>query len=277
MSSKVVLLGTGSPACFPNTYQNSSAVVVDNVPYLVDCGGGVVQRLSLLRESMPETFAFPNIQIVFLTHLHPDHTVGLPDLLIAPWVRGRKEPLVVYGPAGTRKMVTLLVEAYELGIAEHADNVTPTDWPLLWEVVEYTEGVIHKDSQVEVEAFEVSHGGLETYGLKFTTSDKTIVFSADTKPHPNILKHGTGADILVHEAYSEVGLNSNPRYPDSYFRRMHTSTVELAEIANRTRPGQIVLTHIMQLGPISDEDFVAEITETYDGVVHFGHDLDVFE
>ncbi len=278
MKTILTLLGTGNPGCYPNVYQTAAAVVVGETPFIVDCGGGTVQRLSSAHAAGQPALLLSNLHTLILTHLHPDHSAGLIDLIISTWIKGRSEPLVIYGPAGTKKMVDLLIEAYELGIAEHSKPGSPSPGLLQYEVTEYTDGELIRTADVTITAFRVSHGGMETYGLKFVSADKTIVFSADTCPHSAVIEHGKGCDILVHEVYSERSIQSpQSRGPLSYFREMHTSTVELAQIANETRPKKLVLTHQMHLGPISDEELLQEITDLYDGEVIFGRDLDVFD
>ena len=278
MKTTVVLLGTGNPGCFANRYQTASALIVAGTPFIVDCGGGTVQRLSSAYARGQEALALNNLNTLILTHLHPDHSAGLADFIISTWIKGRKEPLMIYGPAGTKAMTEHLIQAYRLGIAEHQDTDSPTRWPLRYEVTEYTAGEIFSGGAVTITAFEVSHGGLETYGLKFETHHETIVFSADTRPHPSVIEHSKNCDMLIHEVYSEQGShNPRPNNPPRYFRRMHTSTVELAEIANAAKPKKLVLHHQMHLGAISDEEMVKEIKDLYDGDVIFGRDLDVFE
>lgn len=278
MSTTLTLLGTGQPGCYPNRYQSSTALVVNEMPIIIDCGGGTVQRLSSARAAGQEALRLGNLKTLILTHLHPDHSAGLADFIVSTWILGRREPLKIYGPAGTKEMTDLLVQAYKLGIAEHWETESPTSWPLTYEVIEYTDGELLATDDVTVTAFRVSHGGLETYGLKFVAADKSIVFSADTRPHPNVIKYGKGCDILVHEVYSERSIQQpRPNNPLNYFRRMHTSTVELAEIAGEIRPKKLILNHQMLLGPISNEELLQEITDLYDGEVISGCDLDVFE
>ncbi|MEM7336117.1 MAG: MBL fold metallo-hydrolase [Chloroflexota bacterium] len=276
MSTKVVLLGTGSPSCQPHSFQSSSAVVVGERPFIIDCGGGTVQRISQAIANGQSQLQFNNIGDLILTHLHPDHTSGLADFIITTWVLRRFKTLNIYGPKGTAKMVNLLVEAYELGIAEHQRAEFPNADTLRLQVIEYTSGPLIQDEHVTVTAFDVSHGGLESYGLKFETADKTVVFSGDTKPHPNIIQHAQNCDLLIHECYSEVGLHQS-HFSVSYFRRMHTSTQELAEIANQSKPKKLIITHKMHLSDISDASFVDEIKQKYDGVVLMGQDLEVFQ
>lgn len=278
MGTQLILLGTGSPACQPDAFQTASAVIVNDRAIVVDCGGGTVQRISQAVEKGVDSLYLGKLDTLILTHLHPDHTAGLADFIVSTWIRGRQAPLKIYGPAGTEEMVGHLIAAYKLGIAQHAGPDTPTKWPLLYEVHEYTDGDLIADENVRVTAFRVSHGNMETYGLTFVTEDKKIVFSADTIPHPAVIEHATGCDILVHEVYSERGLMANAeRYPPVYFQTMHTSTLELAEIANKARPKLIVLQHEMALAPMTDEEFVAEISDHYDGAVVYGRDLDIFE
>ncbi|MEM7800576.1 MAG: MBL fold metallo-hydrolase [Chloroflexota bacterium] len=278
MKTTLTLLGTGTPGCYPNAYQTAVALTVGEIPFVIDCGGGTIQRLSSACDAGQPILAFKNLKTVILTHLHPDHSAGLADFIISTWIMGRQDPLMIYGPAGTQKMVDHLIQAYELGIAEHWETKSPTSWPLKYAVVEYTDGELIATPDVTVTAFRVSHGGMETYGLKFVTAEKSILFSGDTRPDPAIIKYGKGSDVVVHEVYSEMGIqNAPPRMPLNYFRRMHTSTVELAEIANQIKPKKLILNHQMHLGPVSDDELLKEITDRYAGEVIFGRDLDVFE
>ena len=221
---------------------------------------------------------FPNLTRLFLTHLHPDHVAGLPDLIIAPWVKGRSGALQIYGPAGTQAMVDHLLEAYKIGINEHRHGLAAIDHDLLVSVAEVQPGLIFQDDVVSVEAFRVDHGGLEAYGLKFTTLDKTIVFSGDTAYSETLVQAATGCDILVHEVCSARSLerHMSPEW-QKYHRTVHTLAHELAEIANRARPRLLVLTHQLLWGDTSEDDLLQEITDLYDGPVVYGRDLDVIE
>lgn len=276
MATKLVLLGTGTPNMEPTKYQSSLAVIVGDKSYIVDCGGGTIQRLSQARAKGLEALAPPNLTHLFLTHLHPDHTVGLPDFMIAPWVEGRKRPLHIYGPNKTDRLVNGLLFAYETGIAEHRDGDAPVNHPLQIETHTIVSGIVYQDEMVTIEAFPVAHGGLEAYGYKFTTPDKTIVISGDTCPVDVMLEQAKRCDILVHEVYSYEAWLRKPVEWQPYHQRVHTSTHELAEIANKTRPGLLVLAHQLPWDS-TEEDMLAELTARYDGKVVSGKDLDIFE
>ena len=111
MSTTLTLLGTGNPGCFPNVYQSAAAVVVEGTPFIIDCGGGTVQRLASACAAGQDALTLGKLKTLILTHLHPDHSAGLADFIISTWIVGRKEPLMIYGPAGTKKMTDLLIEA----------------------------------------------------------------------------------------------------------------------------------------------------------------------
>ena len=274
--TKLVLLGTGTPNILPTRYQSSLAIIVDDVPYLVDCGGGAVQRATqAVKEKDITALNVKNLSRVFLTHLHPDHTTGLADLIIAPWVLDRTDALQVWGPNGTGKMINHLLKAYEIGIGEHRDGLAPINHPLKVNVIEIAVGKIYQDERVTVTAFRAKHGGLEAYSYKFDTPDKTIVISGDTSPTESLIEHAQGCDILVHEVYSAKQFETRSPEWQAYHRNSHTSTTELAEIARKVKPKLLVLVHQLFWGT-SEGDLFNEIYRYYRGNIVSGHDLDVF-
>src|SRR5262249_19599268 len=112
-ATRVVMLGTGTPNADPERSGPAVAIVVGTDAYLVDAGPGIVRRAAQAsRDDSIPALAAPRLRRVFLTHLHSDHTTGLADLILAPWVLGRTDPLQVFGPLGTKRMVGLLEQAY---------------------------------------------------------------------------------------------------------------------------------------------------------------------
>src|SRR5262245_36160010 len=116
-STRVVMLGTGTPRPEPDRSGPATAIVVNDTPYLVDFGAGVIRRAAAAYR--PGVTAFgadaTNITHAFLTHLHSDHTMGYPDLMFTPWLRGRTA-LDVYGPAGLDAMTRYIFKAWEVDV-----------------------------------------------------------------------------------------------------------------------------------------------------------------
>lgn len=275
-TTKVVLLGTGTPNADPLRHGSAVAIVVKDQAYLVDCGPGIVRRAAAAAEKGIPALAPPQLTRAFLTHHHSDHTVGYPDLIFTPWVLGRNEPLVVYGPPGTQTMTDHLLAAYAEDLRERREGLEPSnDQGHRVFVHEYSAGPIYTDAQVRVEAFRVQHGSWPAFGFKFFTPDRTIVISGDTRPFPGLAAHYRGCDILIHEVYSMRGFATRPPEWQHYHSNVHTSTHELAELANQAQPGLLILTHHLFWGT-TEAELVAEVRERYAGPVVCGRDLDIY-
>lgn len=275
-TTKVVLLGTGTPNADPLRHGPAVAIVVKDQAYLVDCGPGVVRRAAAAAEKGIAALAPPRLTRAFLTHHHSDHTVGYPDLIFTPWTLGRNKPLFVYGPPGTQAMTDHLLAAYAEDIRERREGLEPAnDQGHQVLVHEYSAGPLYADDHVRVEAFRVQHGSWPAFGFKFFTPDRTIVISGDTRPFPGLAEHYRGCDLLIHEVYSIHGFATRPPAWQRYHSNVHTSTHELAELVNQARPDLLILTHHLFWGTTEDE-LVAEVRERYDGPVVCGRDLDVY-
>lgn len=269
--AKLILLGTGTPNADPDRWGPALAVVANDQPYIVDFGTGVVRRAA------EADIDVTTLTRAFLTHLHSDHTVGYPDLILTPWVLGRTQPLLVYGPPGIEHMTDHVLAAYAEDIRERSQGLQPsndTGWRVNAHEIEGP-GIVFADENVQVEAFEVKHGSWPAFGYKFTSADRTIVISSDTAPSEKLVEAAQGCDILVHEVYSLSGFNRRPPDWQAYHSTVHTSSRELARIADQARPGLLVLYHQLFWGT-SDEELVAEIKSHYDGEVVSGRDLDVY-
>lgn len=278
--TRVVLLGTGTPSAEPTRWGPATAVVVDDTPYLVDFGAGVVRRATAAYVNGVAGLAVQNLRIAFLTHLHSDHTVGYPDLILSPWVLGRREPLAVYGPPGIEGMTRAILEAYREDIrvrVEGAERLDPRGVRVDAHEIETDLDVVYEDDLVTVEAFAVPHGGWEhAYGYKFSTVDRTVVISGDTGPFDGLVDIARDADVLVHEAYGSFGFRQRNPGTQRYHGTFHTSAHKVGEIAAKANVGMVVLYHQLHLGGESPEQLVEEVREQYDGPVAYGRDLDVY-
>jgi ribonuclease BN (tRNA processing enzyme) len=274
--TRVVLLGTGTPNADPDRSGPAVAVVVDDTPYLVDFGPGVVRRAAAAQRLGIAGLAVDRLSRAFLTHLHSDHTAGYPDLILTPWVLERDVPLQVYGPAGLRAMTEHLLAAYREDIRERTQGLEPANVTgHLVQVNEIEPGIVYQDDHVQVEALAADHGTWPSFSYRFCTEERTIVISGDTAPHEGMAEAYAGCDLLVHEVYSAAGLERCPPAWRRYHQQVHTSTRELAAVAAQARPGLLVLTHQLFWG-VTEEELVAEIRAGYDGPVVSGRDLDVF-
>lgn len=273
----LVLLGTGTPNAEPDRSGPAVAVIVDGVAYLVDAGPGVVRRAAAAAQRGITALEASRLGRVFITHLHSDHTVGLPDLIFTPWVLERDQPLEVYGPAGIAAMTDHLLAAFEQDIGIRIDGLEPANSDGYHVMPhEIQPGVVYEDERVRVTAFAVRHGSWpEAYGYRFETIERTIVISGDAVPSESIVEFCNGCDILVHEVYSQAGFERREPEWQRYHRSAHTSAPALAELATRARPGLLVLYHQLLWGATPDE-LVAEIRGLWGGQVVFGRDLEVY-
>ena len=275
----VVLLGTGTPGSEPDRFGPATAIVAGGTAYLIDAGPGVVRRAAAgaIVTGLPALDA-PNLRVVFFTHLHSDHTIGYPDLILSPWVLGRPVPLQAYGPPGLDAMTTALLEAYreDIRVRVEGPEQLPRDLVTV-ETHEIESGLVYEDGVMRVEAFAVPHGTWDhAFGFKLTTDDRTIVISGDTGPFDGLAEIAAGADVLIHEAYGAEGLRLRQPETQFYHGTFHTSAVQVGEIAARAGVGMVVLHH--QIHPAGDtpEEMVEQVRISFDGEVFYGRDLDVF-
>jgi ribonuclease BN (tRNA processing enzyme) len=277
-ATRVVLLGTGTPTADPERSGPSLAIIVNNSSYVVDCGPGVVRRAA----AAAAKYGIPSLRPaglnhLFITHLHSDHTAGYPDFILTPAVLRRKGPLEVYGPKGLKSMTDYLLKAYAEDIDIRLNGLEhgkPAGYKV--NVHEIKQGVIYRDSNVVVTAFNVHHGSWpQAFGYRFETKDKTIVVSGDCTYDENLIKYAMNCDILVHEVYSSEGFSKLPPSNQAYHSVFHTSTVQLAAIANQVKPKLLVLTHQLLFGS-TKESILQEIKSKYNGEVVYGNDLDRF-
>jgi ribonuclease BN (tRNA processing enzyme) len=250
--------------------------MVDDTPYLVDAGPGVVRRAAAARQAGVAGLAVDRLDRLFVTHLHSDHTAGLADLVLTPWVMGRHDPLELYGPPGIHAMTQHILAAYQEDIRERLDGLEPansTGWRA--RVSEIEPGVVYQDNNVTVEAFSVNHGSWPAFGYTFRTPDRTIVISGDTATPNEKLDAYRGCDVLIHEVQSSLGLERRSPAWRRYHASFHTSARELAEVASRARPGLLILYHQLFHG-VSEQTLLDEIQQRYDGPVVSGKDLQVY-
>lgn len=279
LQTQVVLLGTGTPNAEPDRSGTSIAVVVNDTPYIVDFGPGVVRRANAAYEKGVKGLKLSNLKIAFLTHLHSDHTAGYPDLIFTPWVLDRDTPLDVYGPPGLKSMTEHILKAYEKDIDVRINGLEKGNtegYKVNVHEIDPHGGIVYEDENVTVKAFPVKHGAWDhAFGFRFETQDRVVVVSGDCVPGPALIENAKGCDVLVHEVYSSSGFQRRSPKWQKYHAASHTSTHELGKIAAQVKPGILVLYHQLGWGT-SPEEMLAEIREFYDGKVAYGRDLEIY-
>jgi len=275
-ATEVVLLGTGTPYPDPFASGPATAVVVDGRVFLFDAGPGVMRRLKAanLPISGPEA--------LFITHLHSDHTLGYPDLILTSWVMRRRAPFQVYGPRGLQRMTNHLLAAYSEDIRIRTDGLEhEVAGGYRVDVHEIRGGVVYEKDGVRVTAILVEHGAWKNaFAYRIDTADRSILISGDTRPSEALVKAAAGVDILIHEVYSASRLKPEDRpggkdWP-RYCRQYHTSDVELGALATRIRPKLLILDHIVRMGASDDELLAGVRAGGYNGKVIVGKDLERF-
>lgn len=280
-STQLVILGSGTPNPNPERGGSAYAVIVDNTPYLIDFGPGTIRSFAALMPAWGggmKEMDVTKIEHAFLTHIHSDHTTGLSDLLLTPWIMGRENKLNLYGPKGLEKMAGSLLDAYADDIDYRVNGTQPSNGTgYQFNFTELADGVVFQDRNLKVEAFKVSHGDFEdAYGFRFTSKDKVIVFSGDTGPSKSLERYAKDADILVHEVYSNAGFLKKTKDWQIYHRGHHTSTYEVGEIASRAKPKILVLSHILFWGA-DEQDILEETRTTFSGNIKIAEDLMVIK
>lgn len=276
--TRVVVLGSGTPNPDPDRSGPAVAIVVNGTAYLVDAGAGVMRRAEQARRAGVAALDPGKIRVVFLTHLHSDHTIGLPDVIHTGWIRDRVGALQLYGPAGTSAMAMHLTEAYRADIENRNTGLQPhsmNGWKV--DAHDVTGGVIYRDSNVTVTAYETPHANwTHAMGYRFDTRDRSIVISGDTRASDAVVNACNGCDVLVHEVYATKGFAQRTPEWQKYHADAHTSGTELAALATKARPRLLLLYHQMLWGNATDDDLLAEIRKGFAGVVISTKDLGTY-
>lgn len=252
-STTIIALGTGTPVPNPERAGPATAVVVGRRVFLFDAGAGVMRRVAAA--GLP----IDGVTAAFITHLHSDHTLGLPDLILTSWVMGRSAPMRIVGPPGLRRMTDRLVDAWAEDTAVRVNGLErgrPGGYRV--DVREATGGIVYDSGGVRVTAIAVPHGEwAHAFAFRIDTPGRAIVISGDTRYSEALARASAGVDVLVHEVYPETRVAPEQRpggeYWPQYLREVHTSDVELGRLAAIAKPKLLVLSHVLFLGGTEQE------------------------
>jgi len=269
---RVLLVGTGTPDVSMKRFGASILVEAGGQKFLFDCGRGAVLRLSQFHVPLAE------VNRLFLTHLHSDHTVGIPDLWLTGWIFDRTAPFSVWGPAGTRGMMSHLEKAYafDIHIRRDVDEKIPGRGVTVV-ARDIRQCVVYENNGVKITAFDVDHGPVKpALGYRVDYGGRSVVLSGDTRPSENLIRFAKGADLLVHEVYyvDEETLRTSPE--ERIIVHHHTTPEQAGEIFTRVQPKLALFSHIGRRDV--DAAKLIELTRrAYSGPLEVGEDLMTIE
>ena len=270
---RVTLLGTGNPRPSIDRFGPTILVEAGDTRLLFDCGRGATQRLFQL-EGAP---LLRSIDAVFLTHLHSDHVVGLPDLWLTGWLFGRHWPLSLYGPKGTAELATHLSAAFafDLKMRQQDEGLAPNGARL--KAKDGLPGVLFQKDGLSVLAFAVDHGPVRpAFGYRIDFAGHSVVLSGDTRATAAVAAQAKGVDLLVHEVMSpeadrRLTAIDDPKANEKILAH-HATPEDCGRLFAKARPRLAVYSHIVP-SPATDEDLFPPTRKFYDGPLEVGHDL----
>ena len=270
---RVTLLGTAAgPPARVGVAGISTLVEAGDERFLFDAGRGLMQRLV-------ETGLRMNaVSKLFLTHLHSDHVVDVPDLLLMGWSSPppRRVPLEVWGPEGTRDMMSHLEQAFafDIHMRRDVDDHHPASG-IQVVAQDIREGTIYAKNGVTITAFLVDHGPVKpSYGYRLNAGGRSVCLSGDTRPSANLVEACRGVDLLIHEVIDEDEVRrnvQNQQLVDAIVGH-HTTPEQAADIFQRVRPRLAVFSHIQPTSTVLERT-----RRLYSGRVEEGKDLMVID
>jgi len=278
---EVIMLGVGSPPPFMHRFGPATLIKAGGKYLLVDAGRGVTQRLWQLK------IPLGRVDGLFVTHLHSDHVVGIPDLLLTGWLSspfgGRKGNFNVWGPEGTKSMMHHIRLAYQgdvdIRVKDQGfslENVTPN-------TAEIQPGLIYDQEGVRVTAIEVNHGELikPAFGFRVDYDGRSVVISGDTKYHPPLAEAAKGTDLFIHAVGAAKPELLESKISWSTILNHHTEPEDVGRIFEQAQPKMAALYHFVtltngQIKPPSLDEISARLKTTYSGPVTIGADLTRF-
>ena len=270
---KVTILGSGGGPPV-NLHRFGPSILVETSlgdKLLFDCGRGFAQGLAQYGVSLGA------LDKLFLTHLHSDHILSIPDLLLTGWLEGRKTPLQVWGPAGTKSMMDYMGKTFEFDIRARGDfDDRLPKAGIRTASTDIQEGAIFEENGVKVTAFLVDHGPVKpAFGYRVDYAGRSAGMSGDTSFSENLIKHTRGVDVLIHESGGNFPPNPNQTEREhaqqEKIKALHTPADQTAVVFNRVKPRLGVYAHL------GSPAVLVEARKTYSGPLELGEDLMTIE
>ena len=270
MPDRLVLLGSkGGPALRPGgPWPSSSLLQIGGRSVVVDCGLGVTRGL------VDAGISLKALDLIFITHLHSDHVLELGPLVHTAWTAGLATPVSVFGPPGTGHYWRRFCQAMEFDIEIRIVDEGRPDIRELVSIVEFGEGQVVEQRGLTISALRVEHPPVtDCFALRFDHGGKSVVFSADTAFCPPLADFARSADILVHEAMLEEGIErlvaktGNGARLKEHLLASHSFAEEAGSIASDAGVKRLVLNHLIPAddSEIGEADWIAAVRKTWAG------------
>lgn len=259
---KAVILGSGSALPDPDRGNPSQAVIVDDEILVFDCGERTTVNLAKANINPMR------VKHLFFTHLHWDHMCDFGYLVISTWNCGRKHPLKVFGPKGTKFMAESsvngthkadvdFVRGYIAALPPHITN-KPSPDPAV-EALDIDVGFTLETDAWKVIAGRVDHHqrvGMPSVGYRVESEHGVVAITGDTAPSEGMIELARGADVLIHEAaFLQEIIDARQMWS-------HSSAAGAGRVAQAAGVKKLVLTH---LGPYTSTDAAIEMASMYYG------------
>jgi ribonuclease BN (tRNA processing enzyme) len=276
--TRLILLGTkGGPALGTHRKNISTLLLINDTPYLVDCGYGSSRQL--LTAGVPAN----KLRYVFITHHHSDHNLEYGALLNNAWSMGSQMRIDSYGPPGLQKMTDAFFDYLKLDIETRIEDEGRPDLRKLVTVHEFERpGVIMQNTDVKVSACLVRHPPIkQAYAFRFDAKDRSIVISGDTTYCPELAVFAKDADVLVHEIMYLPALDALLKR-DSAATRLrehllasHTVPEDVGRVAAAAGVKSLVLSHFVPGDDrsITDQQWSEGVRKFFKGRIIVGKDL----
>lgn len=270
MSLRIIFLGTS--ASVPTDDRSLPSIIIQREGDILmfDCGEGTQ------RQMIRAGIGLNRKMIVFITHMHGDHILGLPGMIQTMSLLGRDKPLQIYGPSGIRDFMEAIIRTVRFWLS----------FPIMVNEVDL-EGTVYKGEDYEVQAVFAEHSiqslayaliekprpgrfhpekalalgvpkgplwSMLQRGMEITLPDgrtikpsdvldpprpgRKIVYSGDTRPSEKIIELARNADILIHEA------TLGDEFADKALEEGHSTPSEAAQVALKANVKLLILTHI---------------------------------
>jgi ribonuclease Z len=246
---KVTFLGTG--AAWPSARHNNVCFVAHaREPVLFECGPGILYQLAVAGIEPAD------IRTAIVSHIHGDHSLGLPMLLTAAQIAGRQRPLTVCLPASAIEPMKRVCTTVYPGLGRIITSLV--EW---LPMPETGSSMLALPGGVSCSTARAAHSvPVVSTHLRFGPESRTLAFSGDTGPCEAVALNAEGADLLVHESNWSVTL----RTPTGHG---HSTAAEAAQVATQAKAARLALVHTSRELAGHEREIEAEAAAHFHGEV----------